>query len=471
MGDVLYRLVGDVLEREEVGECSKADLHLHSRYSSREPLPDGSGKRRIRFVDTKTTRWLEVLECYTTLEEIYRANRKAGMTFDTISDHMVVDGALEYRRNYPAISFVSCEYTGILDIDNDYRYDVLASGLDYAGGVSRPASDSTVGKLHNDLMNLKDDPERFRRFCDERGVPATLCHVFCPVKTPLTGGLVDLLTGIFDRIEINADQPGLTNIKAFEIALEKGMVAKREGGVGKILVTGNDAHTPIRIGQAYTAAEGYMDRPYEFIEALRENRVFIGSSRKAPGWMDPDSVDGIITHLFSNTRKGLRKDTWFGFRRYFTSDYRFSKLRKVIGPAIMMPAVLGSLLGLLDAGLGLGVGTGLLGMEAAYAAAKGYNIPSNEMEYVVYATERSYREYREHRFLLETEEDRKQMMRLEKAIEVLEKRKAPLERKVEESRKKHDGLADHLPETLKKQGRSERLLRRVFGPNRHGRDV
>ncbi len=470
MGDVLYQLVDDVLMRKEVEECTKVDLHLHSKYSSREPYPDESGRRGIRFIDTKTTRWLEVLECYTPLDEIYRVNRAAGMTFDTLSDHMVVDGALEYRRRYPNVSFVSCEYTGRFDIANDVRLDMLVSGLDYADGVTRPAADRTVQKIHNDLMGLKDDPEAFSRFCGKRGIPVTLCHVFGPVKTILSGAQVDYFTDIFSRIEMNGDMPGLTNIKAFEVAREKNLIAKEEGGLGKILVTGNDAHTPIRIGEKYTAVDRYQERPHEFIEALRDQRVFIGSSMKVPEWLNQDSVDEIITYLFSNDKKGLRRDTWFGFRRYFTSDFRFSKVRKVIGPGILIPTTLGTILGLASISLGIGVGLGVLGLGAAYAAIKGYNIPSNEMEYLVYATEKAYRDYRSYRFLKETEKERDGIARLSRAIQALEKRREPLERTVAQVKKTHEDLANHLPETLKKPSRFERLIR-ILGPKKFGRDV
>jgi predicted metal-dependent phosphoesterase TrpH len=60
---------------------SRADLHVHSRYSDR---PSEWILRRIG-----------APECYTEPREVYEIARRRGMQFVTISDHNCIQGALE----------------------------------------------------------------------------------------------------------------------------------------------------------------------------------------------------------------------------------------------------------------------------------------------------------------------------------------------------------------------------------------
>src|SRR5262249_42160256 len=87
------RLVVGAIERSLM--TSRADLHVHSRYSDR------------------PTEWLlqrlGAPECYTNPRTVYDAARRRGMQFVTITDHNCIDGAIEIA--HLPDTFVSSEIT------------------------------------------------------------------------------------------------------------------------------------------------------------------------------------------------------------------------------------------------------------------------------------------------------------------------------------------------------------------------
>lgn len=83
---------------------SRADLHLHSRYSV------SSSEYLIRM--------MQLNESYTDIETLYVQAKARGMDFVTVTDHDTIDGALELVENHPADSFVSVEVTARFPEDN-----------------------------------------------------------------------------------------------------------------------------------------------------------------------------------------------------------------------------------------------------------------------------------------------------------------------------------------------------------------
>ncbi len=92
---------------------SKADLHVHCKYSDR---PSEWFLRRIR-----------TPECFVEPHDLYRRARQRGMAFVTISDHNCIRGALEIAH-LPGV-FVSVEITTYFP-KTGCKVHVLASGID-----------------------------------------------------------------------------------------------------------------------------------------------------------------------------------------------------------------------------------------------------------------------------------------------------------------------------------------------------
>ncbi len=113
-------------------ERSRADLHVHSRYSDR---PSEWLLRRIGSA-----------ECYTTPQEVYRRAKAAGMDFVTISDHNCIEGALEIA--HLPDTFVSCEVTTYFPDDNA-KFHLLVTGIS-------EAQFAEIDCLRVDIRELRD---------------------------------------------------------------------------------------------------------------------------------------------------------------------------------------------------------------------------------------------------------------------------------------------------------------------------
>ena len=93
-------------------KTSKADLHVHTKYSNR---PSEWMLRRIGSA-----------ECYTEPKEVYDRAIKNGMNFVTISDHNKIDGALDIA-DLPN-TFISCE-VNVYFPEDGAKFHLLTTGI------------------------------------------------------------------------------------------------------------------------------------------------------------------------------------------------------------------------------------------------------------------------------------------------------------------------------------------------------
>jgi hypothetical protein len=90
---------------------SKADLHVHSRYSDK---PSEWILRRVG-----------APECFTDPEHIYRTAKARGMDFVTVTDHDAIQGAVELKLRHPDEVFLGQEITAHCP-ENGCKLHILA---------------------------------------------------------------------------------------------------------------------------------------------------------------------------------------------------------------------------------------------------------------------------------------------------------------------------------------------------------
>lgn len=93
---------------------SRADLHLHSRYSL------SSSEYLVRM--------MQLNESYTGIETLYTQAKSRGMDFVTVTDHDTIDGAMALVDSHPDDTFVSVEVTTRFPEDN-CKAHVLVYGI------------------------------------------------------------------------------------------------------------------------------------------------------------------------------------------------------------------------------------------------------------------------------------------------------------------------------------------------------
>jgi len=81
---------------------SKADLHVHSKYSS-----FAAKDKRIPNIAKRIIKY----ESFTEPEDIYTMAKAKGMNFVTITDHNTIDGCFDLMANHPDDTFISTELT------------------------------------------------------------------------------------------------------------------------------------------------------------------------------------------------------------------------------------------------------------------------------------------------------------------------------------------------------------------------
>ena len=222
---------------------------MHTRHSRLENLPV-----------------LVARDCYSEPRAVYFGAKARGMDLVTFTDHDTIDGCLELLSEEGDLPdfFISEEVT-TRDPVTGCRLHVGVFGIDE--------------RLHGEIGRLRGNVRELLPFLEQERVPAALNHIGSSlVRERIPGrSLVDL-AGLFPLVETrNGAQRELSNRLAGRLAdalEERSRPAGRTGG--------SDAHTPRRIGWAWTEAEA-VDRA-SFLAALLERRAVPrgGSARLAP---------------------------------------------------------------------------------------------------------------------------------------------------------------------------------------------
>jgi hypothetical protein len=178
------------------------------------------------------------------------------MDLVTFTDHDTIDGCLELlSREGELPDFFISEEVSANDPRTGVRLHVSVFGIDE--------------RIHREIQLLRNDLRELLSYLERERIAAALNHI----GSSLVGGQVPgrrllEMAGAFPLLEThNGAQGGKSNQLA---ALVADLLDGRGDRVGR--TAGSDAHTPRRIGSAWTEARA-VNRS-SFLEELRGRRVF-----------------------------------------------------------------------------------------------------------------------------------------------------------------------------------------------------
>jgi len=296
----------DIERRKELSSnidralVSVADLHVHSKYS------------------TKPTQWLlrrlGCQESYLEPSWVYTTEKALGMDFVTITDHNVIDGALEIAHHPDVI--VGEEVTTYFPED-DCKIHVQALGIDE--------------KIHEDIARVRDNIYELVAYLREKNVVHYVTHPFYAINDRLKRYHIERLLLLFPAFEtVNGSRKAITSM-AFERLLGcltrdflleladrnpmdlEPILETRRGMTG-----GSDDHGGLFVGHAYTVVPKAAT-PEEFLSFLRS-----GQSRGAGRYGSPL---GLAHSLYAIAYQFLAKDVLKEVKK--PEDLLFSLLDKI----------------------------------------------------------------------------------------------------------------------------------------------
>jgi glycosyltransferase involved in cell wall biosynthesis len=261
----------------------KADLHVHSKYSSR------------------PSQWiLKKLGCpesFTEPAHIYRRARAAGMDFVTVTDHNVIDGALEIAHLPGA--FVSEEVTAHFPEDK-CKVHVLVYGI-------------TEGQ-HREIQRIRENVYELSAYLRLENLVHALAHPLFAVNEKLRVEHLEKCLLLFDLFEANGCRDALQN-RVLEMILggldtaTMDMLADRHDITPrgarpwvKGMTGGSDDHSGLNIASMHTLAGG--DSPALFLDSVRA-----GSGRPAG---TPATAHALARNLYSIAYQFYRNRSGMG---------------------------------------------------------------------------------------------------------------------------------------------------------------
>jgi len=232
---------------------SRADLHVHSKYSDR---PSEWFLRRIgspeSFVDPQA---------------LYRTCRERGMDYVTITDHNSIRGALEIA-DLPG-TFLSSELTTYFP-ENGCKVHCLVWGISE--------------KTFFDLNELRPDIYDLHRYMNENRIAHAIAHPLFSVNDRLTVGQFEKLILMFKRFEgLNGSRhprAGLLARTVFEhltpefitqLADRHGIAPAGPEPWTKFITGGSDDHSGLYTAEAHTVTP-HASTAVDFIQHLNDGR-------------------------------------------------------------------------------------------------------------------------------------------------------------------------------------------------------
>ncbi|MFZ7113625.1 MAG: glycosyltransferase [Desulfatiglandales bacterium] len=214
----------------------KADLHVHSKYSTR---PSEWVLRKIG-----------CSESYSDPQRIYRIARERGMHLVTITDHNTLAGSLEIA--HLENTFMSEEITTYFPEDR-CKLHVLAYDINE--------------NHHEEISSLRENVFDLVRYLDRENILYALAHPLYAINDRLTIHHIEQILLLFKNFEMNGTRDGYQNGILAQIlnSLTKGQLARlgeKHGLVPydpepwkKNLIGGSDDHSTMTIARTYTAVE------------------------------------------------------------------------------------------------------------------------------------------------------------------------------------------------------------------------
>jgi predicted metal-dependent phosphoesterase TrpH len=250
----------------------RADLHVHSRASSR----------------TGNMRFLKSRDCYSSPEDVYRTAKSRGMDLVALTDHDTIDGCLEFLSAHPdAGDFIMGEEVSCRFPNADLEVHLGVYGMTEA--------------LHRAVQPLRGNVFDVAACLREARVFFSLNHLlfFYRGQVPLEAylRLLDEVPAIEAR---NGTMLPAHNDLVTEIA-EQWTAAGRPA---LATIGGSDAHTLRRIGSTWTEAPGTTRD--EFLQSLREGRAKPGGSHGGAASVARDAYAVIGSYVASLAGFGPR---------------------------------------------------------------------------------------------------------------------------------------------------------------------
>ena len=262
---------------------TKADLHLHSRFSRR------------------PTQWvLQKLGCpesFSEPKQLYDAAKDKGMSLVTVTDHNSISGCLEIAHLPGA--FLSEEVTAYFPEDG-CKVHILVH-------------DITVSQ-HVEIQRLRENIFELALYLAENGIPHALAHPLYSVNDRLTIAHFENLLLLFKVFELNGARDEAQNIvmrrvlagitPAFmdEISDRHDLAPLHPEPWRKHLIGGSDDHSSLHIACTYTEADGELSVA-DFIRAVYSGEGRVCGSASTPRYL-ARNIYGIA-YQFYKTRLGL----------------------------------------------------------------------------------------------------------------------------------------------------------------------
>ncbi len=233
----------------------KADLHLHSMYSSR------------------PSEWflkkLGASESYSKPEDLYKLTQQRGMNFVTITDHNEIKGSLELKEKYPENVITGVESTVYFPEDG-CKIHILTYGLDY--------------EQFKIIQEVRTNIYTFRDFIKEENLAYSVAHATYSVNGKLTKEHLEKLILLFDVFEVrNGSRSELHNNSWMSIlgGLNEDYINKlyakhkiepiSDDPWLKGFTGGSDDHAGLFAGKTYTISkETNID---DFLESIKNKKT------------------------------------------------------------------------------------------------------------------------------------------------------------------------------------------------------
>jgi len=231
----------------------RVDMHCHSKWSKRPSL------------------WLmQKINCPESFSEplsMYRILREKGMDAVTITDHNVIDGALEIA--HLPDTFVGCEYTTYFPEDN-CKVHIL---------VYRQTE-----RQHRELTQARKNIFDLVAYLKESGLPHVCAHPFFWINDRLTLEHVEQLVLLFKNWELNGDMNAAMNdavgtlVKHLNkddierLSNKHGFAPHFEKPWEKNFTSGSDDHSCLGLATSYTEVRQAGDID-EFFAGIDEGQT------------------------------------------------------------------------------------------------------------------------------------------------------------------------------------------------------
>ncbi len=249
----------------------RCDLHVHSRRSGR------CSALMLRYL---------IDECYSEPLEVYEKARERGMDLVTLSDHDVIDGALEIAH-LPG-TFVSEEVTLVLAGHRQLHLGVFDI-------------DETQ---HARLQVLRHDPEALLAYLAEQRIPVCVNHPFAALAGRRE--TADLRFA-FDRLRLVESRNGA-------MPAEQNALADRAArAAGRAVVGGSDAHAIQFVARTFTVVPGARSKE-EFIEGLRQG-LTVPAGRSGSYARLASEMATVFTRAFIETASHAT-ESWEGAKHF-----------------------------------------------------------------------------------------------------------------------------------------------------------